>query len=103
MWQTDKLELLGSTVLAKLRGPADPLRAKGLLRIVPANLDPAFQTRWEPAVGAETVVHRQSMSLRFTAEIEEAGLVSKGGRIRRIDVAMHGTADEQLEVPARSQ
>jgi hypothetical protein len=85
--------------LAKLSGVPEALRHQGFQRFVPAGLSPATQTRWEPAVGTAALVCRQMMEFRFTAEIEQGGEISSGGVIRRIDVAMDDTVDEQFSIP----
>jgi hypothetical protein len=85
--------------LAKLRGAPEALRQQGFQRLVPAGLSPASQARWEPAIGTAVLVCRQLMEFRFTAEIEQGGEISSGGVIRRIDVAMDDTVDEQFSIP----
>jgi hypothetical protein len=85
--------------LAKLRGSPEALRQKGFQRFLPAGLSPASQTRWELAVGTAVLVCRQVMEFRFTVEIEQGGEISSGGIIRRIDVAMDDTVNEQFAVP----
>lgn len=90
--------IVGRT-LARLRGSSEALRQRGFQRLLPAALGPASQTRWELAVGSALPVCRQAVEFRFTAEIEQGGEVSSGGVIRRIDVAMDDTVDEQFSVP----
>jgi hypothetical protein len=101
-WSSGLNDLSGivQRTVAKLRALPDPLRQKGFLRMTPAGLAPAIQTRWEPAVGTATVVYRQAMEFRFTVEIEEGGEISSGGRIQRVDVAMNETVDERFSVPS---
>lgn len=75
------------------------LREKGFLKLAPGSVGPVERSLYSPPAVSGFQVWKQTLTYRFTFELEEGGEVSSGIPIKRIDVNMRGPQGEQFRVP----